>query len=100
MIRMILLTVLIAISSALSPGGFAWADENPAPAVAWWTLPQGSPEREAARQAAQQRAHEARQRARAAGVPEPRPIGPSGPFIGGGPSPTARGAAQCVWWAP
>src|SRR4029450_3650071 len=89
MIRMILLTVLIAISSAPSPGGFAWADENPAPAVAWWTLPQGSPEREAARQAAQQRAHEARQRARAAGVPEPRPIGPSGPFIGG-PPPGAR----------
>jgi hypothetical protein len=51
-----------------SPTGIAKPTTN----APWWTLPQGSPEREAARQEAARRAAELRQRATAAGVQEPK----------------------------
>jgi hypothetical protein len=53
--------------STSTPAGIA----KPATNAPWWTLPQGSPEREAARQEAARRAAELRQRATAAGVQQP-----------------------------
>jgi len=97
------LALLIAALAAFSSAGVAMAEPEapgapsttttPASNTPWWTLPQGSPEREAARQEAVRRAAELRQRATAAGVQTPMDR------VGGKPISAAACSARFDAWA-